>query len=76
MYLFENILQIFYLLLVIKCLIFSDKCSPNDTYICKNGGTCVIRGKGDAICACSDKYEGLTCETGKCISEFFIFVCR
>ena len=61
------------MLLVIKCFIFSDKCSPGNKYICKNGGTCVISRKGDATCVCGDEYEGSTCERGKCICPIFIF---
>ena len=57
-----------------KCFIFLDKCSPGNKYICKNGGTCIISSKGDATCACGDKYDGPTCETGKYISSVFIFV--
>lgn len=40
---------------------YIDKCS----FIkCQNGGTCEVK-NGKATCACTDKYTGEYCETGK-----------
>lgn len=42
-------------------LIFSDKCSK---IACQNGGTCVIENEM-AVCNCTEKYTGDSCQTGK-----------
>ena len=44
-----------------------DKCSPNDTYICKNAGVCKITKTGAASCTCNKEYAGESCEVGKYI---------
>ena len=48
-------------------VILSDKCSPDEEYICKNGGTCNVMESGDVNCVCNNKYEGKICEIGKYI---------
>ena len=41
-----------------------DKCSPNDKYICKNGGTCHINSRGEAECLCLPRNYGDNCQKG------------
>ena len=56
-------------------MVFLDKCSPDDKYVCKNGGTCNITETGDVKCACIKQYEGETCELGEYIHylDFIIY---
>ena len=51
-----------------------DKCSPNDTYICKNAGVCKITKTGAASCTCNKEYAGAVCEVGKYILIQMLFV--
>ena len=41
-----------------------DKCSPNDKYICKNGGKCHINSRGEAECLCLPRNYGDNCQKG------------
>ena len=65
----------------IEFYLYLDICSPNGTYLCRNGGVCKYDHlKDEAHCACPYSYEGKYCEIGKeqvqfkhfCLS--FIFV--
>ena len=50
-----------------------DKCSQDDEYVCKNGGTCHVMNSGDVSCVCSANYDGKTCEIGKYILYSYYF---
>ena len=51
---------------ILTFLSLTDKCSPNGTYLCKNGGYCMIDMTSTSpYCSCSKEYEGLHCETGR-----------
>ena len=43
-----------------------DRCSETDhSYVCRNGGTCLIDDAGQLTCKCHQKYTGQRCELGK-----------
>ena len=44
-----------------------EKCKPDGSPLCKNGGVCVIDDQGDAKCKCPTYFDGLHCEICKCL---------
>ena len=53
-------------MIYLQLLSLTDKCSPNGTYLCKNGGYCKIDMTSiSPYCSCSKEYEGVHCETGR-----------
>ena len=44
-----------------------DLCVPGGTSICKNGGSCKVKEKGEVSCICPKEFNGIHCENGNLI---------
>ena len=44
--------------------LLTDKCAPNNKYLCLNGGTCQMNSSVNVECICQEKYYGDLCQKG------------